>query len=172
MNLENVTRDDWIVGGLALLLAIDLLFLPWFEATATIGSLSVSASSTATGDPDGWLGILAALAALGVPVDIAIERYSPQTQLPAIGGSRTSTRLGLAVAAALFIALKFLFHIHFSLFAFGFYAAVVLAAALLYFAIRASQSDSIAPSTPAGRAGRSGSGGQSGSAGSSSPPTT
>ena len=42
MNLENVTRDDWIVGGLALLLAISLLFFPWFSISVSIGAFSGS----------------------------------------------------------------------------------------------------------------------------------
>jgi hypothetical protein len=134
MNLNSVTRDDWIMAGLALLLVIDLLFLPWFSISlASIASVDLSATDA----PDGWLGFLAVLAALAVIVDLAIERLSPQTQIPAIQASRTTTRLVLAGLAAAFVALKFLFHIHFSYFGFGFYAAVVLAAALVYFAVQA-----------------------------------
>jgi hypothetical protein len=51
--------------------------------------------------------------------------------VPTIGGSRATTRLALAGAAAVFIALKFLFHVHFSLFGSGFWAAVVLTGALV-----------------------------------------
>jgi hypothetical protein len=122
---------------LALLLAISLLFFPWFSISVSIGAFSASASFSATGSPDGWLGILAVFAALLIVVDIAVERLSPQTQLPAIGGSRASTRFILAVVAAVFVALKFLFHIHFSLFGWGFYVTVILAAALLYVTIQA-----------------------------------
>jgi hypothetical protein len=136
MNVDNFSRDDWILAGIALLLAIDLLFLPWFDIS--LGPLG-SATLTATDAPDGWLGILAVLAAVAVLVDIAIERLSPQTQVPAIGGSRTTTRFILAVAAAGFTALKFLFHIHFDSFGFGFYLGVVLAAALVVVASRARQ---------------------------------
>ncbi len=137
MNLENVTREDWLVGGLALLLAITLLFFPWFSISVSIGAFSTSVSSSATGSPDAWLGVLALLAAILIVADIAIERLSPQTQLPAIRGSRTSTRFILAVVAAVCVALKFLFHIHFSLFGWGFYLTVILAAALLYLTIQA-----------------------------------
>ena len=93
MNVENVSRDDWILGGVGLLLVIDLLFLPWFSIS--IGPLT--ATSAATGAPDGWLGVLAVLAALAVIADLAIERLSPQTHLPAIADSRTqySLRPGL-----------------------------------------------------------------------------
>ncbi len=94
-------------------------------------------TSTATGAPDGWLGLLAVLAVIAVIADLAIERLSPQTHLPAISGSRTQTRFVLACIAAGFVALKFLLHIHFSLFGFGFWAAVVLTVAFVYLAVRA-----------------------------------
>jgi hypothetical protein len=143
VNLNDVSRDDWILGGVALLLVIDLLFLPWFSIS--VGPFS--ASTTATGDPDGWLGILAVLAAIALIVDLAIERFSPGTALPNIRGSRTETRLVLAALAALFVGLKFLFHIHFSYFDYGFYLAVVLTVALVYFALQARNTGAITPGT-------------------------
>jgi hypothetical protein len=149
VNVDNVRREDWILGGLGLLLAIVLLFLPWFDVSVTFGPVSVGATSTATGAPDGWLGVLGVIASLALVVDLAIERLSPQTVVPAIGGSRVTTRIVLAVAAALFVALKFLFHIHFSLFGWGFYVAVVVTVALVYVALRARETESIAPSAPA-----------------------
>lgn len=141
--MDNVSRDDWIIGGLALLLVIDLLFLPWFSITAGIGAFSVTVTSTATGAPDGWLGVLAVIAALALIGDLGIERFSPQTSLPTIGGSRVQTRLVLTGITALFVVLKFLFHIHFSLFGFGFWAAVVLTAGLVFSSLRASQDQPI-----------------------------
>ncbi len=133
MNLEAMSRDDWILGGIAALLAIDLLFLPWF--TFSLGQLTVS--STATGTPDGWLGVLALLSTLAVIADLALERFSPQTQLPAVEGSRTRTRFLMACVTAFLLALKFLLNIHFSQFGFGFWAALVLTAALVYWARQA-----------------------------------
>jgi hypothetical protein len=147
VNLDNVSRDDWILGGLALLLVIVLLFFPWFSAS--LGPFTVS--STATGSPDGWLGVLGVLASLAVVADLGIERLSPQTTLPAIGGDRETTRLALAVAAAAFVALKFVFHIHFSglvSFDWGFYLAVIVAGGLVYFAMQARSVATVA--TPAG----------------------
>ena len=137
MNLENVTREDWIVGGLALLLAICLIVLPWFDISVTVGAFSASASYSATSTPDGWLGILAFIAALAIVADLALERLSPQTQIPAIGGSRTNTRFVLALVTAAFVILKFLFHIHFSLFGWGFYVDIILTAALVWVAYQA-----------------------------------
>jgi drug/metabolite transporter (DMT)-like permease len=156
VNLDNVTREDWTVGGLAVVLAIFLLVLPWFDLS--IGPFS--ATLTATDGPDGWLGILAVIAALAVVADLAVEKLSPQTELPQIGGSRADTRFILTSIAAVFVALKFLFHIHFDLFGWGFYVCVVVTVALVYFAAQArSAAPSVAsyptpppapPSEPAG----------------------
>jgi len=142
-----MSRDDWIIGGLALLLVIDLLFLPWFSITVGVGAFSISASSTATGSPDGWLGVLAVIALIVLLIDLGVERLSPQTQMPMVGGSRTSTRLMLAGLAAVFVVLKFLFHIHFNYFGFGFWAAVVLTVALVFAALRASRGQAIVPTS-------------------------
>jgi hypothetical protein len=133
MRTDALSKDDYIVGGVALLLVIDLLFLPWYS----IGFYSASATSA----PDSWTGILAMLAAILVLADLLVERLSPQTTLPNLGGSRTATRFRIAVIAAFFVALKFIFHIHYSLSdgGFGFWAAIVLTAGLVYATLRLSQ---------------------------------
>jgi hypothetical protein len=139
VKLEAVSRDDWILGGVALLLVIDLVFLPWFSITFG----PISASLTATDSPDGWLGGLAVLACVALIADLAVERLSPRTQFPSINDSRTQTRFVLACAAAVFVGLKFLFHIHFDLFGAGFWLAVVLTAALVYAARQAHDGGSL-----------------------------
>jgi len=136
VNTDNVTTEDWLVAGSALLLAVSLLFFPWFHLSASVGAFSVSADYSATSTPDGWLGVLALIATVLVLADLAVERLSPDTEIPSIRGSRTETRFILAVVAAGFVALKFLFHIHFSLFGWGFYVTVIVAAALVYFTVQ------------------------------------
>jgi hypothetical protein len=137
MNLHRVSRDDWIVSAFALVLAIAVLFLPWFSITVGVGAFTLSVTATATDAPDGWLGVIAALATVAVIADLAIDRLSPQTELPAIGGSRDTTRFVFAVIAAACIGLKFVLHIHFDYFGWGFYVAVVAAAGLVYFTLQA-----------------------------------
>ena len=144
MDLSKFTRDELIMAGVALLLAIDLLFLPWFDISVSFGSFHVSATSSGTGSPDGWLGVLALLAALAVIADLALERLG-NVDLPSINGSRATARLVLAGVAAGFVALKFLFHIHFDLFGFGFWAAIVLASALVVSAARARDPEGLTP---------------------------
>lgn len=155
MNTENVRRDDLIVGGLALLLVLDLLILAWFSfgGTVTVGSTSISfgGSLTATDAPDGWLGVLAVISAVLILVDLAIEQLSPHTAVPAIGGSRTQTRFVLALAVALFMGLKFLFHLgHFSNLGIGFWIGLVLVLALVYFALQARNTGTVSARTTAG----------------------
>jgi hypothetical protein len=139
VNLKDVSRDDWILGGVALLLVIDLLFLPWFS----VDGFTLSATSNF----DGWTAVLSVIACLALIADLAVERLSPGTALPNIGGSRTQTRFVLACVAAGFVALKFLFHIHFSWFGFGCLIGIVLAAALVYFALQARNAGAMTPGT-------------------------
>jgi hypothetical protein len=151
VNLENVTRDDWIVGGLALVLVLDLLILPWFSVGGSVSvggaTITIGGSLTATDAPDSLLGVLGVLAALLVVADLAVERLAPQTQIPSIGGSRTTTRLVLAGATALFLALKFLFQLsHFGNLGFGFWFGLVLTVALVYVAIQARAGAPLVPS--------------------------
>ena len=136
MDVSKFTREELILAGVALLLVLDLLLLPWFDVSIGFGSFKVSATSTATGAPDGWLGVLAVLASIAIVADPALERLG-NIKLPAIGGSRATTRLVLAAVAAGFVGLKFLFHVDFSLFGLGFWAGVVLAVALVVVAMRA-----------------------------------
>jgi hypothetical protein len=137
MDLRRVTRGDWSLAGVAVLLAIDLLFLPWldFIIPIPVRDFSVSITSTATGAPDGWSGVVAVIAALAVVGDLAVERLS-DTRLPAVAGSRPLTRLVLACVAALFVLLKFLSFTHDSLFGFGLWTGGVLAIALVAVAAR------------------------------------
>jgi len=145
MDVSKFTRDELILGGIALLLVIDLLFLPWFDITVGFGTFRVSATSSATGSPDGWLGVLAVLVALALMAYIAIERLAADVELPTINGSGATTRLVLAAVAAGCVALKFLFNIHFSLFGVGLWGAVVLALALVVIAARMRDAEPAMP---------------------------
>jgi hypothetical protein len=144
MDMSKFSREELILAGVALLLAIDLLFLPWFDVTVGIGSFKASFTSSATGEPDGWLGVLALLSLVALVADLAVERLG-NVDLPAINGNRADTRLALAAVAAGFVVLKFLFHIHFSLFGIGFWGAVVLTAALAATAVRARDAARLNP---------------------------
>lgn len=146
MDLTKFSRDDWILAGLALLLAIDLLFLPWFDYLSNPNAppaLAGAVTLTGVDAPDGWLGVLGLLAALAVIADLTLDRLGA-TEPPSIGNSRAGTRLVLSAVGAFFLALKFILHAHFSLFGFGFWAAVVLTVALLAAGFRALETEAAA----------------------------
>jgi hypothetical protein len=130
-SIETVSRDEWILAGLGVLLVLDLLFLPWYGITVTAGAISVSIDNPATGPPSGWLGVLAVLVVLALLVDIALERLSPHTQVPAIGRGRANTRYALAVAAVALLALKLLLNFG-SAGELGFWGAVLLGGGLVW----------------------------------------
>ena len=170
--VENVRREDWVPGGLALVLAFDLLVFAWFSlpgASVTIRGTTLAfggGSLTATDSPDGWLGVLAVISLLALDADLVLERLSPQTQVPVIGGARTTTRFVLACAAAGLISLKFLFHLGtFSNLGFGFWFGALLAGALVYYARHARDTDTLV------RTESTGSSASAGPAGSTRPPT-
>jgi hypothetical protein len=149
MNLESVRRDDWILAGVALLLAIDLLAFTWFSGeTFNLGPLSVSTNLTGVDAPDGWTAVLAVIALFALVTDLALERLAPQVTVPAIGNSRVMTRFALAVGAAFFIFLKFVLNIHFSIFGYGFWLAVPLTIGLVYFAMQARQATTVGTAAP------------------------
>jgi hypothetical protein len=138
MNTSDIKRDDWIVLGLALLLFIDLVAFSWVSGGCYL-NICVS-GPTATGSPDSFFGILAVISTVLVLVDLGIERLSPETAIPNIGGSRTKTRLALAGATAVFLLCKFIFPgIHLGVMGFGFWGAIVLTAGLVYYTLTLSK---------------------------------
>jgi hypothetical protein len=136
LHLERVSREDWVLVTVGVVLILDLLVLPWFSfgATISVGSASVSigGSLTAVDAPDAWLGVLALLSCAFLVADVGFERLSPQTRLPSIASDRETTRYVLACVAAGLITLKFLFHIgRFGELALGFWLAVLLVGGLV-----------------------------------------
>jgi hypothetical protein len=68
---------DWILGGTALVLVIDLLFFPWHKISIDFGPLgSTSSSRTALQSPNGFWGILAFLVAIAIVAVVIIRRLT------------------------------------------------------------------------------------------------
>jgi hypothetical protein len=146
VDLDRVNRDDWILAALGLSLAFDLLFLPWLDYTVplTIKGFSISITSTATGSPHGWFGILAVITALVLVADLAMDRLWDR-RLPVIGRSHALTPLVLACATAAFVALKLVSFLHDSLYGFGLFVGLVLVACLVLAAVRGFVADASNP---------------------------
>jgi hypothetical protein len=101
MDLAKLSREDMIVGGLSVFLVIDLLFLPWYSV--------LGFTFSATSAPYSIWGVLALLADIAFIADLALERFG-NAQIPAIGGSRATTRTALAGGTLAFMIIKFLAH--------------------------------------------------------------
>lgn len=148
---EDVTRDDWIIGGLALLLLIDLLVFPWRSITPAQGELganqpTVHESFAAIKSPVRGMAILAAITLVVLMADLVVQ-HGVHRRLPAIAGSRRTTRLVLAVLVAIFMALQFVLYLHFSQFGWGFYLGVILVILLVLACARASRGAPLVPAT-------------------------
>jgi hypothetical protein len=156
LGLERLSREDWVIVGVAALLVLDLLVLPWFSfgATITVGSTTLAIGGSAAGvdAPDAWLGVLALMASVFLIADLATERLSPETRLPTVASDRITGRYRLACTAAGLLAFKFVLHLgRFGELALGFWTAILLVAGLVMLTRRARHAASSAPA-PTGSA--------------------
>jgi MFS-type transporter involved in bile tolerance (Atg22 family) len=143
---HGVTRDDWIVGGLALALLVTVLVFPWYHATVTTvnGPRFVEPlNRPAVQAPYAWAAIIAALALVVLLVDLGLQRWMPDLEVTAIGNQRRPARFVLAAIAVVFLLLKFLLHA--GNLGWGFVLAVIVAVALLYTALQVSRGASAIP---------------------------
>jgi hypothetical protein len=124
-----ISRGDLAVGGLGILLVIDLLCLPWFST----GGISIAATSA----PDGWPAVLAVVVSVLGVVDLIVERFAPQVIVPTLGGTRAATRFGIASVLPLLVLLKLVLQWSsfksqvFHVLGAGFWGALFLAAGLV-----------------------------------------
>ncbi len=131
-----------MICGVAALLVLDLLVLPWFSfgATISIGSATVSigGSASAVDAPDAFLGVLALLASAFLLADLATERLSPHTRLPTVARDRVTGRFAIACTTAGLLVFKFVLHLgRFGELALGFWLGLLLVAALVALTRRA-----------------------------------
>lgn len=123
MDTKKLSKLDWWVVGAAAALVIDLAALPWIDVS--IGPISYTSSGT--GSPDGFLGVVALLAALGVVADVLLARLMPSVRIAALEGfGRTKSRLVGSAAILALLLLKFVLHPHTSYLGAGCWIALLL----------------------------------------------
>ena len=137
MDLTKLAREDRIVGACGIVLLIDLLFFPWHHESFGAGAVSVSASQSATSSPDAIWGVLALLVAIALVVDLALARFSPQTQIPTTQLGREMTRTAAAGVVLLLLLIKLIAHT--SYLGWGAYVGLVLAIVVLVVSYRSTQ---------------------------------
>ena len=148
MDLSKMRTPDWILGGCALVLIIDLMFLPWHKVDFDLGPLLGSSGSitrTAIESPKafwGWLALLVTIAVLAV----VIIRRLTTAKLPEIPISWSDATFYGAIAALALLLLKLILETD-SL-GYGAWLGILLAAGMVYGAYAAKQADASAPTTP------------------------
>jgi hypothetical protein len=130
------------VGGLALLLLLVVLFLPWWTRSPAASGGIITENRPAVQAPYAWPAILAALALVLVLVDLFMQRMF--WEMPTLGGSRRSTRFVVVAIAVALLVLKLLLHP--SNLAWGFVFAMIVAGVLLLAALRVTRGASLIPS--------------------------
>ncbi len=139
MDLSKMRTPDWILGGCALALIIDLLFLPWHKIDIDFGPLgSASDSRSAIQSPNSFWGVLALLLAIAVLAVVIIRRLTT-VNLPDLPISWTDALFYGSIATLVLLLIKLIAETDFL--GFGAYLGILLAGGLVYGAFATKQLD-------------------------------
>jgi hypothetical protein len=112
-----MTREDAMVFLGGLLLFIGLLAFPWYSA--------FGGTAAATSSPYALWGVFALLVVILIMLDLGLERFAPQVQIPTTQYGRDMTRVGICALLLIFLLIKFIAHV--GSFGWGFFIDVILA---------------------------------------------
>jgi len=146
VDLSKMRTPDWILGGCALVLIIDLLFFPWHKVDIDLGPFGGgSYKRTGIQSPNAFWGILALLLAIAILAVVIVRRLTT-AKLPDLPISWTDATFYGAIATLALLVLKLI--IETDALGFGSYFAILLGAGMVYGAFASKQADSTAPSGP------------------------
>jgi len=117
-----ITREDAMVFGGGIILLIGLFAFAWYSFGLGLG---VSLDRSATDSPYAIWGILALIVLIAILLDLALARFSPNTQLPTTQLGRDMTRVGLCGLMLVLLFIKFIAHV--GDFGWGFFVDIILA---------------------------------------------
>jgi hypothetical protein len=127
VDFSKLSREDWMVGGGGVVLIVSLLFFDWYSVGGVTSSgVTVGGySAAAVASPYAIWGVLALIVAIIMVADLALARFSPQTQIPTTKLGRDLTRAAAGGLLLLVLAIKFIAHV--GNFGFGFVVDVIFA---------------------------------------------
>ena len=145
MDLSKMRTPDWILGGCALVLVIDLLFFPWHKIDYNFGPLgSGSSSRSGIQSPNSFWGVLALLLAIAILAVVIIRRLTT-VKLPDLPISWGDALFYGAIATLVLLLIKLI--VETNSLGFGSYLGIVLAAGLVYGGFTTKQVDGSSAST-------------------------
>ncbi|CAB4735609.1 MAG: hypothetical protein F2754_14085 [Actinobacteria bacterium] len=147
MDLSKMRTPDWILGGCALALVIDLLFFPWHKIDINFGPLgSASQSRSGIQSPNSFWGVLALLLVLAILAVVIIRRLTT-VKLPDLPISWADALFYGSIATLVLLLIKLVAETDFL--GFGAYLGILLAGGLVYGGFATKQVDgSSASSAP------------------------
>lgn len=129
MDLSKLTLGDKIIGGTAIVLIIDLLFLPWHSVKVGAGAFSVDYTRTAIQSPGSFWGLIALLLTIAV-LAVVIVRKLTTTQLPDAPRPWGELTFYATIAVLVLLLLKLVLKTDYL--GFGSYFGILLAAGMVY----------------------------------------
>ena len=106
MDLSKMRTPDWILGGCALVLIVDLLFFPWHKVDIDLGPFGGgSYKRTGIQSPNAFWGILALLLAIAILAVVIVRRLTT-AKLPDLPISWTDATFYGAIATLALLVLK------------------------------------------------------------------
>ena len=151
MDFSKLTLGDKILGGCAIVLVIDLLFLPWHHVSYSGFGVSVSENRSAVQSPNsfwGWLAMLVLLAIIGT----TIVRRLTETELPETPRPMAELTFYAAIGVLVLLVLKLI--IETDALGFGAYLAILLAGGMVYGAyLDKDEADGTSTAGPSGDTG-------------------
>jgi hypothetical protein len=140
VDFSKLSREDAMVLGGGIVLIIGLFAFAWYSVAGF--------TFAATSSPYAIWGIFALIVTIAIVLDLALARFSPQTQLPTTQLGRDMTRVVACGVLLLFLFIKFIAHV--GDFGWGFFVDVILALLVSYgaWAIAQGKTTPLAKSSP------------------------
>jgi hypothetical protein len=106
VDFSKLSREDLMVAGGGLLLAIGLLAFPWFSVSVA----GFTATAVATSSTGGIWAVLALIVLVLVIIDLLLARWSPATTIPTTQLGREKTRTVAVGLVVVLVLIKLLSH--------------------------------------------------------------
>jgi hypothetical protein len=106
VDFSKLSREDLMVAGGGLLLAIGLLAFPWFSVSVD----GFTATAVATSSTGGIWAVLALIVLVLVIIDLLLARWSPATAIPTSQLGREKTRTVAVGLVVVLVIIKLISH--------------------------------------------------------------